>query len=125
DDGNDKPDCVGALAVHRGALSVNAHEARLPSDVSIPAGIPHESVAQWNVWRLSYGPGTRCILRRLLLGIDAAPLRRRRDEFGCDCGVDSICCVRETRAIRCPWIARQRRAANNGGCLDDRALKEL
>ena len=55
---------VGAtLAAHRGRVSADADQARLPADVPVPAGIPDEPMAQWMVWcvRMGLEHGAYCV----------------------------------------------------------------
>src|SRR6185503_15733358 len=70
----------------------------------------------------SHGGRTRHPLRRLLLGADAAALRRRRHEPGGDRRADRLRRARKTGAARRQRRPSERRPAARGWCLDARAL---
>src|SRR5439155_7782422 len=111
-------------APHRRCVSVNADQVRVSADVRVSPWISDEPLAQRIIWRVRYRSRAWCILRRLLLGNNVASICGWGDEPDCHCGIDGICRIRKTGAVRNAPGADQRRAFDNGRMLDDRALND-
>ena len=93
-----------------------AGQERVPHTLPIAASFPDTRVEGRSGWRAGYGAAPWLVLRRLLLDVDGAAVRRRRDEF--DLG-RRHCGVRARRKARAAgpscWAGRWTSVHGVGG----------
>src|SRR5438874_1072137 len=80
------------------------------------------TMAQRRSRLLPNGRRTWNLLRRMLLGADAAAIRGRRHEPGGHCRAHSTRSIRKAGAVRRPECACERGVAHRAGGVDARAL---
>src|SRR4029077_18716859 len=111
-------------AVCRGRdLPAHAGQAAVSRVVPVADYVHPRPHAARRDWRLPARRRARALLRRLLLGADAAAVCRRNHETLDDCRAYACCAPRETRAVRSSHAAAERRRTDGRGGVDGGSLK--
>ena len=102
DDGDDQAATGATLLILAGVYQLTPLKEACLRACQSPFGIFVAAMARWLARRVSNGDGARTLLHRVLLGIDAAAVRRRRDEPGGHRRAHRVCRGGEDAA---PWTA--------------------